>query len=328
MKCLIVQPIHEQGLAMLRTAGITCVTPKSASMQDVADAIRDCDAVITRNAGLNTLAIESAPKLRIIGSHGAGTNAIDLASAERLGIPVVNTPGANAHSVAELALSMMLALVKRTVMLDQAVRKGNWDVRYEPGLQELSSMSLGIVGFGQIGRLLARMAAGGFGMAVRVYSPSVAPEEITDAGFESIDSLPELVHQVDVLSLHRPSRPGTGPLLTDALLASMKPGSLIINTARGDLVDEAALVRHLASGQIGGAGLDVFAQEPPAIDSALLHMPHVLLAPHAGGSTEQALARTARAVATQVIDALQNQRPAHLVAPAVWERRRDLIRSV
>lgn len=324
MKCLIVQPIHEQGLAMLRTAGITFVTPKSASMQDVADAIRDCDAVITRNAGLNTLAIKSAPKLRIIGSHGAGTNAIDLASAERLGIPVVNTPGANARSVAELALSMMLALVKRTVMLDQAVRKGNWDVRYEPGLQELSSMSLGIVGFGQIGRLLARMAAGGFGMTVRVHSPSVAPSEITAAGFEVVDSLADLVSQVNILSLHRPSRAGTGPLLTDALLASMRPGALVINTARGDLIDETALARHLTSGQIGGAGLDVFSQEPPPVDSPLLHLPQLVLAPHTGGSTEQALARTARAVAGQVIEVLQGQRPAHLVAPAVWEHRRAL----
>ncbi|GAB3081793.1 hydroxyacid dehydrogenase [Bordetella muralis] len=309
---------------MLRTAGITCITPKSASMQDVANAIRDCDAVITRNAGLNTLAIESAPKLRIIGSHGAGTNAIDLGSAERLGIPVVNTPGANARSVAELALSMMLALVKRTVALDQAVRNGNWDARYEPGLYELSGMSLGIVGFGQIGRLLARMAAGGFGMTVRVYSPSVAPREIIADGFEVVDSLADVVSQVDILSLHRPSRAGTAPLLTDALLASMKPGALVINTARGDLIDEEALKRHLKSGQIGGAGLDVFSQEPPPDDSPLLHMSQVVLAPHAGGSTEQALARTARAVASQVIEVLQDQCPAHLVIPSVWGRRRGI----
>ncbi|MBV7486493.1 hydroxyacid dehydrogenase [Bordetella sp. BOR01] len=322
MKCLIVQPIHEQGLAMLRTAGIACATPASPSMADVAQAIADCDAVITRNAGLDARAIEAATRLRVIGNHGAGTNMIDLAAAERLGIPVVSTPGANAHSVAELALSMMMALVKRTVAFDHAVRNGNWNIRYEPGLRELSGLTLGIVGFGQIGRLLARMAVGGFGMAVRVHSPSVPPGDIAAAGCVAVDSLAALVGGVDILSLHRPSRPGAGPLLDDALLSSMKPGAILINTARGGLVDDAALARHLASGRLGGAGLDVFAHEPPPTDDPLLHMPQVVLAPHAGGSTEEALARTACAVAGQVIDALQGRRPAHLVTPGVWEHRR------
>ncbi|AUL14750.1 Putative dehydrogenase [Bordetella bronchiseptica MO149] len=322
MKCLIVQPIHEEGLALLREAGIECSAPASAAMADVAAAIAGCDAVITRNAGLDTRAIEAGLRLRVIGNHGTGTNMIDLAAAERLGIPVVNTPGANARSVAELALAMAMALLKRTVPLDQAVRQGNWNIRYEAGLRELSGMSLGIVGFGQIGRALAAMAIGGFGMRVHVYSPSVAPQDIAAAGCQRADSLPALAREADIVSLHRPARPGAGPLVDDALLQAMKPGALLINTARADLVDEAALARHLEAGRLGGAGLDVFSSEPPPADHPLLRLPQVVLAPHAGGSTDQALARTARAVAEQVIEVLRDARPAHLIAPHAWPRRR------
>lgn len=323
MKCLIVQPIHEQGLALLRQAGIDCVTPDSATMVEVARAIPACEAVITRNAGLDGAAIAAAARLRIIGSHGAGTNMVDVAAATAAGIPVVNTPGANARSVAELVIAMALALVKRTLALDAAVRTGHWDARYAPGLRELAGATLGIVGFGQIGRALAGIAAHGFGMRVLVYSPSVPPAEIEAAGCALAPDLAALLAAADIVSLHRPGQAGAPPMIDAAALARMKPGALLINTARGGLVDERALADSLAAGRLGGAGIDVFSTEPPPADHPLIGAPNVVLAPHAGGSTDEALARTAVAVAQQVVDALQGRRPRHVVNPEVWERRRS-----
>lgn len=322
MKCLIVQPIHARGLELLSQAGVECVSPDSADMADVSRAIVDCDAVITRNAGLDRQAIEAAGVLKIIGSHGAGTNMVDVAAATAAGIPVVNTPGANARSVAELVISMALALAKRTVPLDAAVRNGNWDARYEPGLRELSGMTMGIVGFGQIGRAVADIAVKGFGMSVRVYSPSVPNAQIEAAGCHPDAELDELLRQVDIVSLHRPGNPGSRPLIDEAALAVMRPGALLINTARAALVDEVALARALETGRLGGAGIDVFSKEPPPADHPLFGLQNVVLAPHAGGSTDEALIRTAVAVAGQVVAVLQGARPEHLVNAEVWDRRR------
>lgn len=318
MKCLIVQPIHKQGIELLQRAGIECVTPASAATADVAKAIGDCDAVITRNAGLDGAAIAAGARLRIIGSHGAGTNMVDVAAATAAGIPVVNTPGANARSVAELVISMALALLKRTIALDAAVRAGNWNARYEPGLRELAGATLGVVGFGQIGRAVAEIAHKGFGMQVRVYSPSVPAAEIEQAGFKADQDLADLLRNADIVSLHRPGNPGAGPLIDAVALDQMKPGSLLINTARGGLVDERALAQALKAGRLGGAGIDVFSTEPPPADHPLIGLPNVVLAPHAGGSTEEALIRTAVAVAEQVIDALRGERPAHVVNQAAY----------
>ncbi|ALM83535.1 hydroxyacid dehydrogenase [Bordetella sp. N] len=318
MKCLVVQPIHADGVALLERAGIACIVPKSADMGDVAQAIGDCEAVITRNAGLDTQAIEAGHRLRVIGSHGAGTNMIDIASATARGIAVVNTPGANARSVAELVISMALALVKRTVALDHAVRQGNWDARYDAGLRELSGMTLGVVGFGQIGRAVAQISRDGFGMTVYVYSPSVSAEDVRAAGCVPVSSMAELVRQADIVSLHRPGNPGPGPLVDASVLAAMKRGAILINTARANLVDEQALAAALRSGHLSGAGVDVFSKEPPPPEHPLLGLAQVVLAPHAGGSTEEALQRTATAVAGQVLKVLEGARPDHLVNPAVW----------
>ncbi|OZI38200.1 dehydrogenase [Bordetella genomosp. 10] len=322
MKCLVVQPIHKDGVDLLREAGIEAVMPASAAMDDVGRAIADCDAAITRNAGLSGDAIKLGGRLRVIGSHGAGTNMIAIPVATAAGIAVVNTPGANARSVAELVISMALALVKRTAYLDAAVRGGNWDARYGAGLRELSGMTLGIVGLGQIGRAVARIAQAGFGMKVYVHSPSVPAADILSAGCEPVDGLAALARRVDILTLHRPANTGATPLVDGAMLASMKQGAILINTARADLVDERALAEHLRSGHLGGAGVDVFSKEPPPADHPLLGLPQVVLAPHAGGSTEEALQRTAVAVADQVIKVLRGTRPEHLVNADVWERRR------
>lgn len=320
--CLIVQPIHPSGIAMLEAAGIQTRKASSADMKVVAREIADCDAVITRNAGLDTAAIDAAVQLKVIANHGVGTNKIDVAHANDLAIPIVFTPTANARSVAEHAVMMMLAVGKRLLASDRAVRGDNWDYRYQPGLQELHGKTLGVVGFGTIGRLTAEIAAKGFGMKVVVHSPSADEQALAAYGASRCTSLEALLEQADVVSLHQPSRPDTRHMINAARLALMKPTAILVNTARADLIDTDALITALQSGRIAGAGLDVFDQEPVPNDAALLAMDNVVMTPHTAGSTDEALKATADQCAEQIIAVLAGQRPAHLVKPAVWERRR------
>ncbi len=320
--CLVVQPIHPAGIHKLEAAGIEVRRASAADMPTVAREIAGCDAVITRNAGLDTAAIEAGTRLRVIANHGVGTNKLDVALAARLAIPIVFTPFANARSVAEHAVMLMLAVGKRLRACDEAVRGGDWDYRYRPGLQELHGRTLGVVGFGTIGRMTADIASRGFGMRVIVHSPSAAPEVIAAHGAVACATLDELLAAADVVSLHRPSRPDTRHLINVATLAAMRPGTILVNTARADLIDTAALVDALRQGRIAGAGIDVFDQEPVPAGHALLDLPNVVLTPHTAGSTDEALQQTAEQCADQIVDVLAGRQPPHLVNPAVWPARR------
>ncbi|MBP7565919.1 MAG: hypothetical protein KA795_07920 [Burkholderiaceae bacterium] len=320
--CLVVQPIHPIGIDMLEAAGIGVRRSSSADMAVVAREIADCEAVITRNAGLSTTAVEAATQLRLIANHGIGTNKIDVARAHALGIPISFTPSANARSVAEHAIMLILAVGKRLVASDNAVRTGDWDYRYRPGLQELAGKTLAISGWGTIGRLTAVMAANGFGMKVVVHSPSADPASITAAGAEQVATFDALLDRADVLSLHRPSRPDTRHMLNAGALARLKPTAIVVNTARADLIDTDALMSALGAGALAGAGLDVFDQEPVPADHPLREFTNVVLTPHTAGSTDEALAETARQCARHIIDALAGRAPEHLIDRAVWARRR------
>jgi D-3-phosphoglycerate dehydrogenase len=284
--------------------------------------IGNAAAVITRDAGLNAAAMDAAPGLKLISNHGIGTNKIDVAHATALNIPISFTPTANAMSVAEHALMLMLACAKRTVEADAAARKGDFRFKFSGGMIELSGKVLGIAGLGTIGRHLARMASAGFGMKIVVWSPSADPAIVAQVG-ERVESLADLLALSDVVSLHRPARPDTRHMINAQTLTAMKPGAILINTARGALIDEAALAEALKANRIRAAGLDVFDPEPidPA-SSPLVGLPNLVLAPHVAGSTEDALRATALACAEHVIAALNGQRPSDLVVPAVWDRRR------
>jgi D-3-phosphoglycerate dehydrogenase len=321
-ECLIVQPIHEAGIEALEAAGISARRASSQDMETVAREIGAADAVITRDAGLNAAAIDAAPALKLISNHGIGTNKIDVAHATALNIPISFTPSANATSVAEHALMLMLVCAKRGIEADAAARRGDFRFKFSGGMIELSGKVLGIAGLGTIGRRLALMAKAAFGMRVVVWSPSADPAAIAEVG-EKADTLADLLAVADVLSLHRPSRPDTRHMINADTLAAMKPGAIIVNTARGSLIDEAALAAALKSGHIRAAGLDVFDPEPlDPSSSPLVGLPNIVLAPHVAGSTEDALRATALACAEHVIAALAGERPGDLVDPAVWDRRR------
>ncbi len=312
-QCLVVQPIHTAGLVALEQAGITPILASSSDTATVAREIMGAVAVVTRDAGLKAAAMEAAPMLRIIASHGAGTNAIDVGHARKRGIIVVNTPGANARSVAEHAIGLMLAVMRRSVEADRAVREGSWAFRYAGGMGELHGKTLGLVGFGAIARITAHIAGAGFGMQVFAWSPSTPGEAFTQSGVTRVDGLEALLGMSDVVSLHRPLRPDTVGMIDAAALAAMRPGAILVNTARGELVDATALREALVSGRLRGAGLDVFAVEPPSPEDPLLQLANVVLAPHSGGATEDALRGTALRCATQIIDVLAGRAPAHPV---------------
>jgi D-3-phosphoglycerate dehydrogenase len=322
-KCLVLQPIHPAGVEVLKAAGITVAHASSATMDVVAAEIGDADAIITRDAGINAAALDAARNLKVIANHGIGTNKIDLAHAKALNIPTVFTPTANARSVAEHTLMLMLSVAKRTVAADQATRNNDWRFKYSGGMVEVSGKTLGIVGYGTIGRLTAAMAAAGFGMDVLVWSPSTPKDVLEASGFRVAGSLEEVLASSDVISLHRPSRPDTLHMINAQTLKLMKPTAILVNTARGSLIDEQALFEALRDGQILGAGLDVFDPEPMSPDNPLLGLGNVVLAPHVAGSTEDALRNAASQCAEQIIDVLAGRRPPHIVDASVWETRRS-----
>jgi D-3-phosphoglycerate dehydrogenase / 2-oxoglutarate reductase len=315
--CFIVQPIHADGIACLRDAGIAVRFASATDMTLVAAEIGDAVAVITRDAGLDARAMAAAPGLRIVAGHGVGTNRIDLPQAERRGIMVVNTPDTNIRSVAEYTIGLMFAVARRITEADRAVRTGDWGFRYQGRMVELHGMSLGLVGFGQIARLVASMARAALDMKVVVWSPSVPDDIIRMAGARRADTLHDLLAMSDVVSVHRPLRPDTVNTIDDAALRAIRPGAMLINTGRGGLVDIQALDRALRDGRVRGAALDVFANEPPAPDDPVMAMPRVVLSPHIAGATEDAMRATAVLCATQIIDGLNGRTPAHPVATPV-----------
>jgi D-3-phosphoglycerate dehydrogenase / 2-oxoglutarate reductase len=320
--CLVLQPIHPDGLALLRAEGIEPVAASASDMATVAGEIAGAVAVITRSAGLSRAAIDAAPGLRVIGSHGIGVDRVDVEHAAALGIPVVHTPHANVESVAELAVALALAVAKQLRPADRAARAGDAGFKYVAPLRELAGKTLGIVGFGRIGRRTAEMFTQAFRMRLLVHDPSVPPGTVEALGGRACGSLEELLAQSDVVSLHVPLRPSTRGMIDARRLALMRPSAILINTARGAVIDEAALVAALRAGRLAGAGLDVFAAENLGPDDPLAGLDNVVLTPHIGGSSDEAARRTALSVASQVVDVLLGRRPDHLVGPDTWARRR------
>ena len=309
----LVQPIHNAGVDRLRSAGLRVRQASAEDMATVAAEIGEAEAVVTRNAGLSRMAIDAAPRLLLIVVHGVGHDPVDVPHALARGIVVCNTPVANTISVAEHAIALLLALARQTGPADRAVRDSAFERRYTLRLTELRGLTLGIVGCGQIGLATARIARLGFGMRILGYSPSVAPLRLRQRRIEPCESLGALLERADAVSLHVPLRPDTRGMIGPAELGRMKPCAFLINTARGPLVDQEALVSALRAGRPGGAGLDVFEREPVPPDHPLLELPNVVLSPHVAGASEAAMVRTADAVATAVLRMAAGRLPAHRI---------------
>ena len=252
--------------------------------------------------------LAAAPALRIVAKNGAGVDSVDIAEATRRNIAVAVAAGGNAYAVAEHALAMMLALVRGLPQLDRGLRTGAWAGAAYRG-RDFRGCAVGIVGYGAIGRHTAQLAAA-LGARVCVWRRT-GPAD----GFETEHELARLLPRVDVLSLHCPLTEATRGLIDAAALAALKPGAVLVNTARGAVVDEMALLDALRSGHLGGAGLDTFATEPLPATSGLRTLDNVILTPHVAGVTQDAALRVATLTATNVVDHLAGRAlaPGHAI---------------
>jgi len=262
------------------------------------------DAVISRTVPLSARAIASCPALKVISKHGVGVGNIDVDAATRRGIPVYITPGANAQSVAELTLGLMFAAARRIGWMDAELHAGRWS-RAQDGVQ-LCGKTLGLVGFGQIGQRVATVCLA-LGMRVAAFDPAFKDGPGPVDGVALLPTLAELLPLADVLSLHVPLNQHTRKLLGAAEFSRMPRGAILVNTARGEVVDEPALLTALQSGQLYAAALDTMAVEPLPADSPLTKIPNIVLTPHVGGSTPAALATVASAAARNVLGWLQGR---------------------
>jgi D-3-phosphoglycerate dehydrogenase len=278
----------------------------------LADRLRDADvAVNIRGRTQFTVEVLAAcSKLRLISIWGTGTDNVDLEAAAARGVTVTNTPGANAVAVAEHTVALMLAVVKQLAPADQAMRQGGWPRNLVP---QLRGKRLGIIGAGLIGREVAAM---GKGLGLTVVAWTFHPDAALAArlGFRYVE-LDELLRTSDVLSIHLRATPETRHFLSRERLALLKPGAVVVNTARGSLVDEVALVEALREKRLAGAGLDVFETEPLPSGHPLTGLPNVLLTPHAASMTPEVI-QTGLAMAVENIENFLKGTPTHVVAPA------------
>ncbi|MFN8204832.1 MAG: phosphoglycerate dehydrogenase [Solirubrobacteraceae bacterium] len=306
--------LYDVAVRALAQAGLTVVDTGSERPDEptLARLAASVDAILATLVPLNAAVIEAGAGVKIIAKVGAGTDNIDVAAATRRNIPVCNTPGANAESVADHVLALILAIARRLLPLDAVTRAGRGWEPWPPYLgEELGGKVLGILGFGRTGQAVARRARA-FGMECRAYDPfagALAPEATADVTLTALD---ELLAVADYVSLHVPLSDDTRALVGVRELALMKPTAVLINTSRGPVVDEPALVRALRAGGIRAAGLDVFADEP-AVANPLFELDNVVLTPHVAGMTTEATANACRLAAESIVAALRGEVPPRMV---------------
>lgn len=316
---LLTEPIAASATATLRRFAEVRVSD-SPDPQRLRDEVTGVDAVIVRSSPLPSSVIDAAPRLRVIGRHGAGTENVAVAAASARGIPVVHTPGANADSVAEFVLLTVLTQLRRLPEVVDRFRSGRLAAGSLPGAvttggllgRGLGGRTVGIVGFGAIGRRVATLLRAHDVHLLR-YDPMV-PDGDTLAVPTPLD---ELLETSDIITLHVPLTPSTENLLSADRIRRLRPEALVVNTARAEVVDTGALLAALDAGTVGGYVVDVFHPEPPDPDDPLLHHPKVLATPHMAAMTHEAMAAMADAVVSDVLTVLAGGRPLHVVNPEV-----------
>ncbi len=304
MKVLISDNLHASGVSIFEQApNIEVINTPGLPKDEFMRVIGDIDGLVIRSATKVTAeAIAQAPRLKVVGRAGTGLDNVDIPEATKRGIVVMNTPGGNTITTGEHAVSMMLALARNIPQAAHSMREGRWEKKRFQG-REVYNKTLGIIGLGRIGTVVASRAQG-LKMRIIGYDPFVKKEMVTACGVEVV-SLDELFARADFITLHTPKTKDTAHIINKEAFKKMKRGVMIINCARGGLIDEAALEEALQEGIVAGAALDVFEQEPP-VGSPLLLMGNVICTPHLGASTEEAQENVAVAIANQMVDYLLN----------------------
>ncbi len=301
IKVLIAAPIHPDAVEALRKAGFEVIYEEYPPVSRLRELVKGVDALIVRSKPkVPKEVIEASPRLKAIARAGVGLDNIDLEAASERGIEVFNAPAAPSRSVAELAVTLMLTVARKVAFADRKMREGRWVKKECVGL-ELNGKTLGVVGFGRIGREVAKIAKYGFGMKILFYDVVNPPEEIVRELEAERVELDYLLRESDVVTIHVPLVKSTKHLINYERLKLMKKSAILINTSRGGVVDTEALVKALKEGLILGAGLDVYEEEPLPEGHPLTHLENVVLTPHIGASTEEAQARAGLEVAHKLI---------------------------
>ncbi|MDA9717699.1 hydroxyacid dehydrogenase [Candidatus Pelagibacter sp.] len=302
-KILIIQPIHEAGIKLLRdNSNYEYEIIENLEAQDIKSKISNCDAISIRTAKLSGELINCSKNLKIISRHGVGYDNIDLTASKEKNITLAITSTANAVAVAEHVLFMLLNIAKRKSMYDETVKSGNFSNRNKlPKTIEIWNKNILIAGFGRIGQCLIKRCQG-FEMNVFVYDPFVSKELVESLGGKKVENLEDSIKNMDAVSLHVPLNDKTKNLINYNLLKTMKKNCIIINAARGGVINEIDLDRALNENLIFGAGLDVFEQEPPDQSNPLLKNEKVFLSPHTAAFTEECMVRMGKETIQNIID--------------------------
>jgi phosphoglycerate dehydrogenase-like enzyme len=305
--------MHESGLAILRAAAEL----KMASALDPATLQRevvDADGLIIRTGGIvDATLLDRGKNLKVVGRHGVGYDAIDVDAATARGIQVVYTPGANTQSVAEHVFALMIGLSRHFPRMIGELAAGNYAVRTSLTGRELAGKTLGIIGFGRIGRRVGEMASAGFGMRVIYHDIVPAPEDVERRCGARRVGFREVLMGAEYVTLHLPLDASTRGMINRETLAMMRPDAMLLNTCRGPVVDEWAVAEALDAGRLWGYGADVFAEEPPPPGHPLIGRLDVMLTPHSAAQTEEGLRNMATTIAQEVVGVLEGKPPANPV---------------
>jgi len=300
LKIFVADDVSESGLEPLRAASFTVEKRTGLSHADLVTALADCEGLIVRSETKVTAALlDAASNLRVIGRAGVGVDNIDVPSATLRGVVVMNAPDGNTITTAEHTIALLVSLARSIPQANRSLKAGLWERKKFIGV-ELQGKTLGIVGLGRIGRVVASRARG-LGMIIVAYDPFIAADQARDLEIE-LAPLAEVYARADFLTVHTPLTNETRGMIDRDVLAKMKKGARIINCARGGLVDEEALYDAIKNGSIAGAAIDVFTQEPPPADHPLLSLDQVIATPHLGASTTEAQEGVAFTVAEQMRD--------------------------
>jgi len=302
-RVLIPQDITEPGKKYLEENDCEIRILEDYSVESICKNVVDCDAILTRTAMLPKEVFESGKQLKVIAKHGVGYDNVDIDEATRHHIQVCYTPEANAGSVAEHAMSLILACAKKLLYMDRLTRNGQWESRNEIRTMNVSGKALGIIGYGRVGRLVAKAAAYGFNMNILVYSHHPGQNDLPDYVTECSD-IDEIFKKSDFVSLHTSLTEETIKLVNKERLLMMKHTAFLINTARGAEVDETALYQALCEGTIAGAGLDVFEEEPASKENPLFMLDNVTVSPHNASLTQEAMDQMGLDAAKGIVEVL------------------------
>ncbi len=306
-RVLLCRTLHPAGQALLEARpDVEVVALHDPPLEQFHQHLSSADAVLCWLERVDEAALAVAPRLKVVSRYGVGFDTVDIPACTARGIPVMVVNGTNDLSVAEHAMMLMLTVARRALDTDRHVRQGGWWLPGGPGMVDLAGRTVLVVGYGRIGSRVANYCRA-FGMRVLVLDPLYHPARIAADGFAPARDFHATLAAADVVTLHCPLRPETHHLMDAAAFASLKPGAILVNTARGPLVQQDALVAALRSGRLFGAGLDVLEAEPSDAANPLFGLSNVVVSPHNAASTEEGLARMARQAAQNILDALDGR---------------------